>query len=196
MIVNAILKRIRGTGTGSMWTPKDFLDLGTRAAVDQGLSRLTRRGTLVRVARGLYHYPRRSPRLGLLAPRADVLARAISRRLGTRVIPSGAMAANLLGLSLQVPAKPVFLTDGRSRLVRTPTQTIRLRRVAPSRLRWGPVVHALAHLGPSGITDDMVKRLRTRIASGDRHRLVGDTAVAPDWMRPVLAQLTADSSDG
>jgi hypothetical protein len=60
-------------------------------------------------------------------------------------------------------------------------------------LRWGPVIHALAYLGQSGITDDVVRRLRDRLRRGDRRRLLGDPSQAPDWMRPVLARLAADT---
>ena len=73
-----IVKRIRGKGMGFVFTPKDFLDLGSRAAVDQALSRLTRRGTIRRLGRGLYDYPRVSPHLGPLSPPLDLVALYLS----------------------------------------------------------------------------------------------------------------------
>ena len=101
-----------------MFTPADFVDLAGRAAVDQTLSRLAKASTLRRLARGVYLYPQQHRSLGELRPSAEVIAKALAGRDRTRLQPSGAYAANLLGLSEQVPMKVVFLTDGPSRLVR------------------------------------------------------------------------------
>ncbi len=111
-----VLRRIKGRGRGSVFTPADFVDLAGRAAVDQTLSRLAKASTLRRLARGVYHYPQQHRSLGELRPSAEVIAKALAGRDRTRLQPSGVYAANLLGLSEQVPMKVVFLTDGPSRL--------------------------------------------------------------------------------
>src|ERR1700680_3207824 len=111
-----ILDRIRMRGRGKVFTPKDFLDLGSRDAADKSLSRLVKGGEIQRLGRGLYHYPRVNERLGILVgPEFDEIAEALARQTGSRVVPSGAAAANRLGLSTQVPAKLVYLSDGRTR---------------------------------------------------------------------------------
>ena len=118
-IQDTILDRIRGQGRGKVFTPKDFLDLGSRDAADKSLSRLAKADEIQRLGRGLYHYPRMNERLGIpLGPDFDEIAEALARQTGSKVVPSGAVAANRLGLSTQVPAKPVYLTDGRTREVR------------------------------------------------------------------------------
>src|SRR5258706_10045184 len=101
-IENKVLKRIYGAGVGSVLSQDDFLDLGSRAAVDKALSRLAAKGTIRRLARGLYDYPKTHPQLGVLAPDPGAVARAIAGKFATRLQPSGAYAANLLGLSTQV----------------------------------------------------------------------------------------------
>src|ERR1700731_2540901 len=127
-IDSRILARIHGRGHGSVFVPSDFLDLGSREAVDLALHRLTRKGTIRRLARGVYDFPNEHPVLGLLSPSADVVARALAGRDRTRLQPAGAYAANILGLSEQVPAKAVFLTDGPSRTVKIGPTTIQFRR--------------------------------------------------------------------
>ena len=109
-----IMKRTRGHGRG-LWvlSAKDFLDLGNRAAVDQSLSRLYRDGTLRRVGRGLYDWPRISRVLGHPAPvDLDAAVAAIARRDNIRIMPDGLTAAHRLGLTHAVPAKVVYWTDG------------------------------------------------------------------------------------
>ena len=126
-----ILTRIRKRGRGSVLVPGDFLDLGSREAVDLALHRLAKKGTVRRLARGVYDYPKEHPKLGPLSPPADVIAQALAGRDRTRLQPAGAYAANVLGLSEQVPAKAVFLTDGPSRTIKVGPTTIQLRRTTP-----------------------------------------------------------------
>ena len=90
---------------GAVFVPADFLDLGSRDAIDVALHRLARKGTIRRLARGVYDYPKEHPVLGVLFPSAETVAKAIAGRDRIRIQPAGAYAANTLGLSMQVPAK-------------------------------------------------------------------------------------------
>lgn len=110
-----------------------------------------------RLARGVYDFPQEHPVLGLLSPSADTVARALANRDRTRLQPAGAYAANALGLSEQVPAKAVFLTDGASRTVRIGQTTIQLRRTTPRNMAAagrlsGLVIQALRELGKEHVT--------------------------------------------
>src|SRR5438445_13352785 len=126
-IDSRILAAIHVRGSGSVFVPADFLDLGSRQAVDIALHRFARKGTIRRLARGVYDFPKGHPVLGPLQPSAEAVARALAGRDRTRLQPAGAYAANALGLSEQVPAKAVFLTDGPSRTVKIGPMTIQLR---------------------------------------------------------------------
>jgi len=198
-IQNKVINRIRGKGRGSVFTPKDFLDLGSRAAVDQSLSRLTRQNTVRRIGRGVYDFPRTHPRLGQLAPRPDVVAKAISG--GAKIQSSGAKAANDLGLTTQVPAQPVYVTDGPSRdfQLNVGRQVIRLRHVGarnqvgmgePS----GTVLQALRYLGKQEVDSRVTAHLHSTLPSDvkqDLKRKAGDHRIV-DWMRPVINQITVE----
>lgn len=108
-MANRIMEKVRAYDRGS-WVcmPKDFLDLGSRAAVDQALSRLVQSGRLRRVGRGLYDRPRFSPVLNQSAPvNLNVAVDALKRRYRIQIMPNGLQAANQLGLTLQYPLKPV-----------------------------------------------------------------------------------------
>ena len=106
-----IINRIHGHGRGWCFTPKHFLDLGSPEAIRISLHRLEKKGIIRRIARGLYDFPRKHPSIGVLSPNPQKIAAAISIRDSSRLQSSGAYAANRLGLSEQVPAKIVFLTD-------------------------------------------------------------------------------------
>src|SRR3546814_589957 len=112
-----IVRRVRSSGRGSVFTPNDFLDLAGRAAIDQALSRLVKSGRLRRLARGLYDFPKVHPKLGPLSPAPDDIAQALARETGSQVQVAGSRAANALGLSTQVAARSSYLTDGPSRRV-------------------------------------------------------------------------------
>ena len=191
-IAQSILRRIRGRGHGSVWTSKGFLDIGLRAAVDQALSRLVRRGVLRRLSRGVFDYPKHSPRLGTLSPDANAVVHAVAARDGARVYPSGALVANTLGLTTQVPSQFTYVTDGPARDLHLGSRVIRFQHVSPARIQWSPAVRALAYLGPDGINDTTVGQLRRHLSPRDRQRLGRDLRFAPDWMRPVLQQVMGD----
>ena len=104
-IDSKILSRIYGRGRGCVVTPGDFLDLGSRQAVDLALHRLVKKGTLRRLAHGLYDYPRVDADLGPLSPTTDAVVKALKGRDNILLQPSGGYAANQLGLSDQVPIR-------------------------------------------------------------------------------------------
>jgi hypothetical protein len=189
-----LLNRVYGAGRGSVFTQGGFLDLGSRVAVDKALSRLAQKGTIRRLARGLYDYPKIHPDLGILSPDPDRVARALAGKFATRLQPSGAYAANLLGLSEQVPAKIVFLTDGSSRIVKIGRQEIQLRQTTPRNMAAagrlsGLLVQALRHLGKEHITSARVEHLKRTLPVKERKRLLKDLPLAPAWMHPLFRVL-------
>ncbi len=194
-----ILARIHGCGRGAVFVPSDFLDLGSREAVDLALHRLVRKGTIRRLARGVYDFPKEHPVLGLLAPATDAVARALAGRDRTRLQPAGAYAANILGLSEQVPAKAVFLTDGPSRTVKIGSTTIQLRRTTPRNMEAagrlsGLLMQALRELGEEHITPERREHLKRTIPADKRRELLKDLRLAPAWMHPIFRELAEEDA--
>ena len=192
-----IVQRIRGSGRGSVFSPSDFLDLGSRDAVDQALSRLARKGTLRRLARGLYDYPKPHPVLGVVTPTPDAVAKALAGKHGIRLQPSGAYAANLLGLSDQVPARVELLTDGTNRTVKAGPMRIVLKRTTPRQMVLagrpaGLVIQGLRSLGPEHLTPQRLAQLRRTLPAHERRILASSLALAPLWMHASLRALAAD----
>ena len=194
-----ILAAIEGRGRGSVFVPADFLDLGSREAVDVVLHRLARKGTVRRLARGVYDFPKEHPVLGPLSPSAEAVARALAGRDHTRLQPTGAYAANALGLSEQVPAKAVFLTDGPSRTVEIGPMTIHLRRTtarnmaAAGRLS-GLLIQALRALGKGHVTPERREHLKRTLPADQRRALLEDLRLAPAWMHPIFRELAREEA--
>ena len=178
--------------------PRDFLDLGTRGAIDMALRRLVQAGRIRRLCRGVYDYPLRHDRLGALSPSLPKVAQAIARSGGMDLQPSGALAANALGLSSQVPAQLVYHTNGTSRTVRVGNQVIRFKRTAPRGMLGagttaGVVVQALRYLGGDAIHGDDVASLLRRLKDPDKRQLAKLIPDAPAWMRPILESVCESS---
>jgi len=194
-----ILAAIHRRARGSVFVPADFLDIGSRDAVDVVLHRLTRKGTIRRLARGVYDFPKQHPVLGPLQPSAEEVAQALAGRDHTRVQPAGAYAANALGLSEQVPAKAVFLTDGPSRTVKIGASTIQLRRTtarnmaAAGRLS-GLLIQALRELGKEHVTPERRQHLKRTLPADQRRELLKDLRLAPAWMHPIFRELAEDDA--
>lgn len=194
-----IVASIHSRGRGSVFVPADFLDIGSREAVDVALHRLARLGTIRRLARGLYDFPKEHPVLGPLAPSAEDIARALAGRDRTRLQPAGAYAANALGLSEQVPAKVVFLTDGPARTVKVGPTTIQLRRTTPKNMEAagrlsGLLIQALRELGQEHVTQERREHLKRTIPADKRRELLKDLRLAPAWMHPIFRELAEEEA--
>ena len=199
-IEESIMKRVRGRGRGSAATPTDFLDLGSRAAVDQSLSRLVKKSLLIRVARGLYAYPEINRLIGEVAPSPEVVAKALARRGAQKLLPSGSLAAHLLGLSDQVPSKVEYLTDGPSCRVMVKRMTVELKQTTPRNLATagrvsGVVIQALRFLRRQQVDSDVVTTLRARLKPAERRQLVKDIPYAPAWMTPIFREIAKESEE-
>jgi hypothetical protein len=198
-IDSQVLTAIKSRGVGSVFVPADFLGIGSREAIDITLHRLARKGTIRRLARGVYDFPKDHPVLGRLSPSAEAIAEALAGRDRTRIQPAGAYAANALGLSEQVPAKAVFLTDGPSRTVKIGRTTIQLRRTtaknmaAAGRLS-GLLIQALRELGEKHITPERREHLKRTIPADKRRELIRDLPLAPAWMHPIFRELAQEDA--
>jgi hypothetical protein len=184
-----IRDRFEKAASQSVFHAGQFLDLDTRTAVDKALSRLVASGYLRRLARGLYCQAKQHPVLGEILPPVEAVAHALADRDHVRLQPFGGYAANLLRLSDQVPARVIFLTDGKPRKVHFGRQVIELRRASPRMMAaagrtTGLVIAGLRYVGKANITPQRVAHLRTLLSPGDRRRLLEDMALAPAWMHP------------
>lgn len=189
-----IRRRIYGNKRGWVFTPKRFQDLGSSDAIDSTLRRLKADGAIRQLARGLYDYPAEHPKLGLLAPSVDAVARALKVRDAVKLQPSGAYAANLLGLSEQVPMKVVFLTDGPSRRVSVSGREIVLKRTTPRNMATagrisGTVAQALRWLGKNNVDGAVIARLRNRLSDDDKAQLLKDLRHVPAWVADAFREI-------
>jgi hypothetical protein len=192
-----ITRHVRRAKSGAVFTPTLFNGLGSRAAIDKAMQRLAARGELRRLSRGLYDKPYEDPLLGTLWPSVDAIVAALTGKDKLRLQPTGAYAANLLGLSDQVPARVEFLTDGTSRTVKAGPMQIVLKRTTPRQMAAagrtsGLVIQALRSLGPDNLTSQRMNKLRQMIPADQRRALLRDLALAPGWMQPSLRELAAE----
>jgi hypothetical protein len=192
---NKIFNRIRGKGRSWVFSDTDFRDIASNDAVRQSLSRLTKKDRIRRIMRGLYEYPRYSDLLKLwLSPDLRKVAQALARKYGWRIQPSGAYAANLLGLSTQVPAKTVFLTDGPTKTVQINKQQIFFKKTTTKNMATsgrisGLVIQALSDLGQHYIDDKSINTLKRRLSDTDKKQLLKDIRFAPAWIADVFRKV-------
>ena len=195
-IAAAISRKVRRAKPGTLFTPALFAGLGGCAAVDKALQRLVTRDELRRLSRGLYDKPRQDPLLGILWPSVDAVVAALTGKGKLRPQPTGAYAANLLGLSDQVPARVEFLTDGTGRTVKAgPMQIVlkltRPRQMAAAGRTSGLVIQALRSHRPEHMTPQRLAKLMRSVPVTERCTLLDDLTLASGWMQPTLRALAA-----
>ena len=192
-ILNSVMKR----GRGVVFSTEEYAHYGDPDAVQKALSRMARKGVLLRVCHGIYCYPKIDKELGLgqLFPSYEDIAQVIAKRDKVRIFPAGALAQNMLGLSTQVPMNVVYLTDGSNRKVNVKNgRGILFRHVSPKKLAFNDklamlITTALRDVGSNNVTDEHKKILKTVLEQRPEPFSTHDMKLMPLWIRNLITEL-------
>lgn len=186
-----ILEKINLAKRGSLFFVDDFLSFGNAKAVSKALERLVQTEKLHRVARGIYSRLIEDPILGPIQPSTEAIAEAISRRDKARIIPSGSLALNALGLSTQIPLNVVYYTDGSARKINLGKRNIIFKKTSPKNLATigsisTLVIQALKEIGRGKVTEDEIKIIIEYLRREEPSHLEHDIKLAPEWIRIIM----------
>jgi len=193
-VEDKVIRSIRAKKNASVFSSKHFSDFGSSTTVSKALSSLANNGKIKRLIHGLYYLPRKHPILGETTPDVMEVIQGILEGSSAIWQVSGAYATNLLGLSTQVPAKVVVLTDGVSKKIRIENLTIDFRHASPKNMLGagnpeGTIIQAIRYLKKDGITPSIISHLQKSIDKQTKKRL---KAIIPDlaqWMQPILKEI-------
>lgn len=193
-IDDKIVLCIKKCGRGKVVFISDFVRFGESKAVNKALERLVKSSAIIRVAKGIYYYPKIDKKLGLgiLYPSLETVAEAIAKRDKATIIPTGAYALNRLGLSTQVPMNIVFLTDGTPRSIKIGTgKGIKFVRTAPKNLAYQNkllmlVVIALKEISSEKITPEQIAHIKKLLQNEPIERVLPDLTLMPVWIRSII----------
>ena len=188
-LATTVLRHAKKLPEGGIVSPKEFLHLGTRANVDQVLSRLARKGLLLRIGRGMYTVPLKS-RFGIRPPSSRSVIEAISHRTAESIVPIGASAATVLGLSTQVPMQEIYLTSGPSRTINLGSRRIKLRHAPLWQVREGvagTAIRALLSMGEVNAEESLCS-LWPRLSASEKKRLVASRGSGPSWLAAAISK--------
>lgn len=190
---SSIIQRIEAVPLGEPFTPATLLGLGSRAAVDQALSRLVKSGRIQRIARGVFVRPETSRYVGAVMPEPIKVAEALAQATSARVQVHGAEAARRFGLSTQVPMQPIFQTTGPSRRVRMGHLEVQMKHVAPRKLALagraaGLAIAALWYLGKNQVSTATIDQIERKLPTNEFEALVGAVHAMPAWMSDAIVK--------
>lgn len=194
-ITNKILSRIYGKGRGWSFSQIDFIDIGTRDAVDQALSRLARRGSIRRLLPGLYDYPRYSELLQrAVAPDMQEVAQALARKRNWDIVPDEATSLQLLGIDTQVPARYRFLSSGPSteyHILGTRLEFMhrKQQRTSIDDSFAATLVQALHALGEGAVTENERNHLASLRSCREYDRIVKNTRSVTSWVHEEIKRI-------
>ena len=190
-----ILKRIRGKGRGSIVFQSDYAECGSPASIKSAFYRLYSDGTLIRLAQGIYYYPKYDKELGLgiIYPSIEQIAEAIAKRDRVKIVPTGVYALNKLGLSDQIPMNVVFVTNGAPRRIQVGKRNGILFKHSSSGKMFAYksdmmmlVVSAMREIGQGSITENQILKLRKYVNQVGESEFAHDIKLAPIWIRQIL----------
>jgi predicted transcriptional regulator of viral defense system len=190
----AVKNKIIQRGRGWCFTVMDFDDLGSGDSIRHALSKLEREKLIRRLSQGIYDYPQEHKDLGVVPPNLNEVAKAIAEKNGVRIQPSGAHAANLAGLSEQVPGRIVFLTDGPARKVKIGKQEIVFKKTTSKVMhsagtREGLIIQGFKNLGRNQIDDVIRARARKFLVPSSPEDLRKNMKFAPAWIKKLVFEI-------
>lgn len=192
-VENKIAEVLKSQPKGSVLFVDDFLDYGNPESVKKALLRLKEKEILVRLAHGIYLYPKIDKELGVLFPSTEDIAKGIARRDRARIVPTGVQALNKLGLSTQVPMKVVYLTDGAARNIKVGKRTITFKNTSPKNLMAigeisSLVIQALKTIGQLKVDDETLLKIQTLLQKEKIENRLFDAKLAPAWINKIIIQ--------
>jgi hypothetical protein len=190
----AMKDKISQHGRGWCFTAFNFEELGSNDAIRRVLSLLQREKVIRRLAQGIYDYPKELEGFGPVPPNLNEVAKAIAEKNGVRIQPAGAHAANLSGLSEQVPGRIVFLTDGPSRKVKIGNQEILFKKTTSKMMssagtREGLIIQAFKNLGRDQIDDVIRARARKFLVPSSADEIRKNLKFAPVWIKKLVFEI-------
>ncbi len=196
-IDNKIFNSLKKCGRGTIAFPSDFTILAEHKTVLKSLERLTDSGAIMRIARGVYCYPKQDKLLGIeaLHPSYEEIAESIAKRDKARIAPAGAYAMNVLGVSTQVPMNVVFLTDGTPRKINLLNgHTITFNKAVPKNFAFQSkfaqlLTLALRAIGKDNITPEQKETIAKRLSKVPEQSIAGDYKLMPAWIRTLIKQI-------
>ena len=173
---------------GAIVFVSDFAGFGTAENVKKVLLRLEKKQLLVRLAHGIYLYPKIDKELGILYPSTESIAEAIAKRDKIRIIPTGIYALQQLGISTQIPMNVIYLTDGAPRKIKVGKRTITFKKTVPKNLAiknkiLSNIVQGLKELGKENITDEVKQKINQALEKVPVKALKEEILNAPVWVR-------------
>jgi hypothetical protein len=195
---NQIITKFRKAKRGSLFFVDDFLRFGSAKSVGKVLERLVEKGEISRVARGIYARLETHEVFGEIKPTSEEIAKAVAKRDKARILPTGALAMHVLGLSTQIPLKIVYLTDGSARTIKLANRTIKFKKSSPKNLAAiGKIsslaIQALKEIGKDKVTDEEIKIILKQLESEEPYRLKHDINLAPEWIRIIMRKALNDN---
>ena len=180
---------------GRLFFVSDFLEYGNYDTVRKTLQRLVKKGVLIRISKGIYYYPKIDKTLGILYPTTKEIAKSIAKRDRAKIIPTGAYAQHLLGLSTQIPMNVVYLTDGSARKINIGNQTIIFKKTSPKNLYFESklsslIIQSLKSLKEDNVNETIKQKLSDIIKqSGEAKKIKKDMTNAPIWIQKIMLEI-------
>ena len=194
-----IRKTIEAIPLGEPFISSELLSLGSRNCIDQTLYRLEKQGSVTRVARGIYVRPKQNRFMGKVLPHPFSVAKKLNK-LGSEVVQvNGAEAARQLGLSTQVPTKPVYWTTGQNRCFYLGEQKIILKHVPPRKIahagsKVGLAITALWYLGKEGVTFSTLQQIKEKMSNTEYAEFKNAIHILPAWLGALFQKFETNNA--
>lgn len=193
--ISQIEERIRNSPKGTIFLTSDFTDLASSDAANRALLRLEEAGLIRRILFGVYEYPDYNEFLDeYVEPSPDMVARALARKFGWTIVPSGDTALNMLGLSTQVPAVWLYVSDGTYKEYTYGNTVIRFKRTTNKEIskisyKTALIIQAVKALGKENITDEIKNKIASTMIGEEKATMFAEAKYATSWIYDIIKDI-------
>ena len=177
-IESKILECVKKCGRGKLVFSSDFVRFGEQKTVNKVLERMAKEGTILRISRGIYYYPKIDKKLGLgvLYPTLEAIAEGVAKRDKASIVPTGLYA---------LISRKLTLYNG---------ATIEFKHTAPKNLAFNSqlamlLTFAFKSLGKDNVTDEILAHTKDLLAKDKSQGVKQDYKLMPAWVSSIIKSL-------
>ena len=199
--LNEIRQKIIESEKGTVFVASDFADISDNMKVGVCLSRLENEKLLRRIMRGVYDKPEYNSFLQeYLEPAPDKVANAIARNYGWTIVPCGDTALNLLGLSTQVPAIWLYVSDGPYKEYSFNNTSIKFKHTANKEIsklsyKTSLVIQVLKALGKENVDNNVIVKLAKALTDDEKKNMLNEAKSTTSWIYEYIKSIARSSEN-
>ncbi|WP_434335180.1 DUF6088 family protein [Mycoplasma capricolum subsp. capricolum] len=190
-----IQDRIDSFRSGKVFISNDFLDIASNETVRRTLNKLAHEHKIRRIMNGFYYNPEYSELIHEYEMfTINELAFSIARKYNWEIAPFGIACLNILGLSTQVPAKMIYVSNGKNKTYKIQKREIEFKKVnnkeiSNMSLKTKIVIQAIKEIGKNELNQKDINKIQNQLSDTEKQNLLKEAKNTTAWIYEYIKKI-------